>query len=110
VNVILGYVFNPDLLQNILSVTEERALSIQVLISGQSQILLFSICPPIFKILSNVEGSATSENKAQQKAMLFFWYFFLIVRFMGQIVWDIASEYFTGSKSSITILTLFEIP
>ena len=109
-NYILNLVFNPDLLQNILSLTEERAASIQVLISGQAQILLFSICPPIFKILSNIEGSATSENKAEQKAIIFFWYFFLIVRFMGQIVWDIAYDYFTSSKSNITTFTLFEIP
>jgi hypothetical protein len=35
---------------------------------------------------------------AERRAMIYFWYFYLIARFMGQILWQAAVSFLTGSK------------
>jgi hypothetical protein len=81
---------NPQLFSALLGITIEKAESYVGLASGYTQAALFAICPSIFLILANIEGSATSMEKAEQRALIFFWYFFIVARFMGQIVFQTA--------------------
>ena len=80
-------ILNPDLFG-------DRFVSLLSPVTALTQSLLFSICPVIFKVLANIEGSATSMDKAEQKAIIYFWYFFIIARFMGQIIWNITLRFF----------------
>ena len=67
-------------------------------ISGLSQTLLFSVCPTIFKFLANCEGSSSSMEKAEQQAMIFFWYFYIFARFLGPIGLASVKNYLGGGK------------
>lgn len=66
--------------------------------SGLTQTLLFSVAPYIIEILANIEGTATSEGKAENKALIYFWYFFIVARFIGQIALDTMVGVVTGCK------------
>jgi len=88
---------NPRLFSALLGITEEKAEAYVGLASGYTQIAVLSIAPSIFLILANIEGSATSMEKAEQRALIFFWYFFIVARFMGQIVFDAAIKITEGS-------------
>jgi len=70
-------------------------------LSGLTQSLLFSICPVIFKLLANFEGSSSSMQKSEQRSMIFFWYFYIIARFMGQIVFDSIHTFLKGDAASV---------
>jgi hypothetical protein len=67
-------------------------------LSGLSQSLIFSICAPIFKFLADAEGSSSSMAKAEQKAMIFFWYFYIVARFLGQILMEGILQFLKGGK------------
>ena len=66
------------------------------LATGLTQSVLFSIGPTVFKTLAGMEGSSTSTQKVEQKALIFFWYFYIIGRLMGPIVWDAFSQIFSS--------------
>ena len=68
-------------------------------LSGLTQSLLFSICPVIFKFLANFEGSSSSMQKSEQRSMIFFWYFYIIARFMGQILYNSIVTFLQSGKS-----------
>jgi len=89
-------ILNPDLFG-------DQFVSLLSPVTALTQSLLFSICPVIFKVLANIEGSATSMDKAEQKAIIYFWYFFIIARFMGQIIWNITVRFFDGSTAEAAI-------
>lgn len=67
-------------------------------LSGLTQTLLFSICPTIFRFVADFEGSSTSMDAAEHRSMIFFWYFYIAARFMGQILWQFFSKLVGGSK------------
>lgn len=73
---------------NLFNIPEEEAIKILSTVTGLSQTLLFSISPAIFKFLSNLEGSSSSVGHSEQKSIIYFWYFFIIARFIGQIIVD----------------------
>jgi hypothetical protein len=91
-------ILNPELFAKLFAIPLGQAVSLLSPVSALTQSLLFSICPMLFRLLANIEGSATSMDKAEQKAIIFFWYFFIIARFMGQIIWDITVTYFDGCE------------
>jgi len=70
-------------------------------LSSLAQTLLFSICPSIFTFVADAEGSATSREKAEERAMIFFWYFYIVARFMGVFVWDAILNFNQGNSNSI---------
>lgn len=76
------------------------------ILSGLTQTMLFSVCPQIFKFVANCEGSASSMAKAEELAILYFWYFYIIARFMGPILWDSIVKFTTGTSNSVEALIL----
>ena len=91
-------ILNSTLFSKAFAISLERADQWSSTASGVTQTLLFSVSPTIFKVLANIEGSATSEGKSEQKAMVYFWYFFIVARFMGNIVWNAWLDFWQGSK------------
>eukprot|EP00536_Pseudo-nitzschia_multiseries_P007467 jgi/Psemu1/195687/e_gw1.176.6.1 len=75
--------------------------SLAATLSGGTQALLFSISPFIFQWLANSDGNSTSLEKSEQKAIIYFWYFYLIARFVGQIVWDIVLRIVNGDTDTV---------
>ena len=92
------FVLDPDLFSAVFGISEENATKFTSTASGLSQTMLFSICPVIFKFVAYCEGSSNSMEMAERRAMIYFWYFYLIARFMGQILWQAAVSFLTGSK------------
>mmetsp|Transcript_106364 Transcript_106364/g.216917 ORF Transcript_106364/g.216917 Transcript_106364/m.216917 type:complete len:1248 (+) Transcript_106364:328-4071(+) len=70
-------------------------------LSGLTETLLFSVCPVIFKLVANFEGSSSSMARAEQQAMLYFWYFYIVARFMGQLVWEGIMKFYSGGASTV---------
>ena len=93
-----SFILNPQILVEMLGLSIESASKLTSTASGLTQSLLFSICPMIFKFMAYSEGSSSSMDMAEQNAMIYFWYFYIIARFMGQIVWDAVLSFFEGSK------------
>jgi len=89
---------NPKLLSTLLGISMETATDWSIVISGLTQSLVFSICPLVFELLANIEGSATSLGKREQKALINFWYFYLVARYMGQIVWEAVVNFWYGDS------------
>lgn len=81
-------ILHPEFLSNHFGIDIVTAISFTSTLAGLTKTALFSICPSLFLLLANAEGSATSMEKAEQKALLYFWYFFIIAQFLGQIVWN----------------------
>jgi hypothetical protein len=98
VNQINSVILHPEIFSKVFNIPLEKAVSWLSTASGLTQSLLFSICPYLFLMLANIEGSATSLDKAEQKALIYFWYFFIIARFMGQIIWDITVNFLEGCE------------
>mmetsp|Transcript_11058 Transcript_11058/g.28047 ORF Transcript_11058/g.28047 Transcript_11058/m.28047 type:complete len:1293 (+) Transcript_11058:181-4059(+) len=94
---------NPNLFSAVFGIPYETAESWSTTASGFTQTLLFSVSSYLFEILANIEGSATSEGKSEQKALIYFWYFYFITRYMGQIVWGIAVKFWEGSSVETSI-------
>jgi len=70
-------------------------------LSGASQSMLFSISPSIFQLLANSNGQCTSMEKAEQKSIIYFWYFYIIARFMGPILWEAITTFFGGEARTL---------
>lgn len=90
---------NPTLITKLFDVDQETARTWSTAFSGLTQSLLFSATPYIFEVLANIEGSATSLGNREQNALLYFWCFFLISRYMGQIVWDGVLKFWEDGQS-----------
>jgi hypothetical protein len=105
-------VFNPELWTNALTtlkinVSSDTVQKYTASLSGLSQSLIFSICPPIFKFLAYSEGSSSSMEKAEQKAMIFFWYFYIVARFLGQILINGIMQFLNGGEYITPFVFLF---
>mmetsp|Transcript_24447 Transcript_24447/g.67563 ORF Transcript_24447/g.67563 Transcript_24447/m.67563 type:complete len:1179 (+) Transcript_24447:381-3917(+) len=94
-----SYIWKPTKYLEVLK--GEFAESLSSSLSGLTQVLLFSICPVIFRMVANFEGSSTSMQKAEERALLFFWYFYVVARFMGQIVYSSVTGFLDGTESSM---------
>ena len=99
-------VLDPGLWSKALSIEKDKVQRFTTLLSGFSQSLIFVICPPIFKFLAYSEGSSSSMEKAEQKAMIFFWYFYIVARFLGQILINGIMQFFNGGKKNTSVLFL----
>ena len=97
VNIINEYIIEP-VLRPINDGYGELGASLASSASGLTQTVLFSSGPAIFKLLAGVEGSSTSMAKVEQKAMIFFWYFYIVARFLGQIVWQMFISFAQGGE------------
>ena len=51
--------------------------------SGLLYTLFFSFCPQMFKAIANYEGNVSSIRKAEDKALIYYWYFMLLTAFTG---------------------------
>lgn len=51
--------------------------------SGYIYTIFFSILPQVFKVLGFSEGTSSSKVEAEEKALLFYWYFMLVTAFTG---------------------------
>ena len=98
-DLISTYILKPDNFLAVFGIDDERARSWSSTASGLVQTLLFSVAPYLFEVLANMEGSATSAGKAQRNALLYFWCFYVVARFMGKIVWDAVLSLWAGCKS-----------
>ena len=75
----------------------ETATKFVTPLSGVSQILLFSICPTVFKYIACKDGKSTSVQQMEQRAMMYFWYFFIVARYLGQfLVLAVLNLFFQG--------------
>jgi phosphate starvation-inducible membrane PsiE len=88
INFVNQYLWDPKVYSTVFGLSESTLDSVMPTLSGLTQVLLFSICPVIFKFLANVEGSSSSMEEAEQRALIYFWYFYFIARFMGQLIWE----------------------
>lgn len=102
-DLISTYILKPDNFLAVFGIGDERARSWSSTASGLVQTLLFSVAPYLFEALANMEGSATSAGKAQRNAILYFWYFYVVARFMGKIVWDAVLSVWAGSGAEESI-------
>ena len=95
---ISSFILKPDRFSSLFGVTLERARSWSSTASGLIQTIQFSVAPIIFDVLANIEGSATSAGMAQRNAILYFWFFYVVARFMGKIIWDAILSLWAGCK------------
>ena len=93
-------IWNPEIYTNF-GISQSTMSKVLPTLSGLTTTLLFSICPTIFKFLSDFEGESSSMEKAEQRAMIFFWYFYICTRFLGQILWDSIQKFTSGGKDYI---------
>jgi len=110
ISLINDYILKPELwvvVLNGINVNIDKGVLTSWLstISGFSQTLLFSVCPTIFKFLANCEGSSSSMEKAEQQAMIFFWYFYIIARFLGPIALLSVKGYLEGGGTLEQVIT-----
>ena len=106
VHLINSIFLKPNLFSAAFGIPYETAVSWSNTASGFTQTLLFSVSSSLFEVLANIEGSATSKGKSEQKALIYFWYFFFISRYMGQIIWDIAVRFWEGCKYSLVLIKM----
>ncbi len=85
-NLINTILWDPEIYKDLFDIDEETLDLMIPTLSGATQTLLFAVCPQVFKFLAFKEGSATSYDDAEENAMLYFWYFYLVVRYLGQLV------------------------
>ena len=101
INVINNFLWNPDLYAGAFGLDEQTLDKIIPTLSGLTQTMVFAVCPQVFKFVANKEGAATSLDSAQKKAIIYFWYFFLVVRYLGQlVVQSIMSFFEAGGKGN----------
>lgn len=84
-NVLNNFLWNPENYKN-WGISDEFLSQVLPTLSGLTQTLLFTVCPFIFKFVANKSGEATSYESGEQLAMIYFWYFYLVVRYLGQLV------------------------
>lgn len=51
--------------------------------SGLVQTVFFSVLPQVFKLLAFSDGTSSSKPKAEENALMFYWYFMLVTAFTG---------------------------
>ena len=88
INIINTFLWDPGLYETLFGLSQETLSTVIPTLSGLTQTLIFSICPVIFKLVANSEGSSSSMEEAEQRALIYFWYFYFIARFMGQLIWE----------------------
>eukprot|EP00535_Pseudo-nitzschia_heimii_P006203 CAMPEP_0197187098 /NCGR_PEP_ID=MMETSP1423-20130617/15235_1 /TAXON_ID=476441 /ORGANISM="Pseudo-nitzschia heimii, Strain UNC1101" /LENGTH=1014 /DNA_ID=CAMNT_0042638587 /DNA_START=252 /DNA_END=3293 /DNA_ORIENTATION=+ len=104
INFINRYLWNTAAFKGILGDSTESYkyfLSIRPTLSGLTQSLLFCICPFIFSCVANKDGTASSMAKAESRAMIYFWYFFIVARFMGPLMYQMFQEFLYGDFSTV---------
>ncbi len=102
-NLINRYLWDPNLYEGLFGLSEETLDTIIPTLSGLTQTMLFSVCPQIFKFVAYKEGSATSLDDGEKKAMIYFWYFYLVVRYLGQLVVESFAAFASGGEAGIII-------
>jgi hypothetical protein len=100
-------ILDPALLADLLGISYNTAVRYMATFSGLGQSLLFSVCPTIFKFLSCIEGSSASMEQAEQKAMIYFWYFYIVARFMGPVLLNAAQSYHDHENEEGTLEETF---
>eukprot|EP00533_Pseudo-nitzschia_delicatissima_P009379 CAMPEP_0116084330 /NCGR_PEP_ID=MMETSP0327-20121206/3747_1 /TAXON_ID=44447 /ORGANISM="Pseudo-nitzschia delicatissima, Strain B596" /LENGTH=1201 /DNA_ID=CAMNT_0003575273 /DNA_START=88 /DNA_END=3693 /DNA_ORIENTATION=+ len=66
--------------------------------SGYIYTIFFSILPQVFKILAFSEGTSSSKVEAEEKALLFYWYFMLVTAFTSNfLVQMLIAIFFEGN-------------
>ena len=90
--------WDPELYEGLFGLDDETVARIIPTLSGLTQTLLFTVCPQIFKIVSFKSGVATSFESSEQRAMIYFWYFYLVVRYLGQLVVESFEKFTAGSE------------
>eukprot|EP00536_Pseudo-nitzschia_multiseries_P003826 jgi/Psemu1/237046/estExt_Genewise1.C_600084 len=106
IDLVNEHIWNPDKVVALFGEAAQASLSkYSSSLSGLTQILLFSVCPVIFRIVANFEGSSTSMQKAEQRALMYFWYFYIIARFMGQIVYKSTLLFLRGEQGLENLVT-----
>ena len=85
INVLNNALWNPERYEQ-WGISEDVLSTAIPTLSGLTQTLLFTVCPQIFKIVAYKSGEATSFESGDQQAMIYFWYFYLVVRYLGQLV------------------------
>jgi len=98
VSLVNTFILSPNQLPAITGWDEATLTRLVTPLSGLTQMLLFSVCPTLFKFLAGVEGSSSNLEKAEQRAMIFFWYFFIIARYMGPILFNSVISFVRGGK------------
>ena len=94
VELINSALLNPNIYANYFGIPQEALNGILPLAAGLTQILLFSLCPVIFRSMANIEGVASSMEIAEQRAIIFFWYFYVVARYLGTITWETVKQIF----------------
>lgn len=72
------------------------------LLAGMSSGLLFTVffsfLPQLFKFVAFYEGTSSSMEKAERKALLFYWYFMLVTAFTGSSLANMLLQWFASGK------------
>ncbi|MGK3757857.1 MAG: hypothetical protein ACI8RD_010171 [Bacillariaceae sp.] len=92
---------NPRQLSLSLGISYNTAERYMTTVSGLLQSLIFSVCPTIFRFLSCIEGSSASMEQAEQKAMIYFWYFYIVARFMGPVLLNATQSHIQNEEGTI---------
>ncbi len=66
--------------------------------SGFLFTIFFSFLPNLFKAVAFYEGTSSSMERAERKALLFYWYFMLVTAFTGSALANMLLEWFTTGK------------
>jgi hypothetical protein len=64
--------------------------------SGLLYTLFFSFCPQFFKAIANFEGNVSSIRKAEDKALIYYWYFMLLTAFTGSALAQMLGKWLIG--------------
>jgi len=63
-------------------------------VSGLATNLFRALLPQIFKFIAYYEGTSSSLEMAERKALLFMWYFMLVTTFFGQYLATMLIQWF----------------
>jgi len=73
--------------------------------SGLATTLFMALLPQIFKFIAYYEGTSSSLEMAERKALLFMWYFMLVTAFFGQYLATMLIQwYYHGTLQCTTSL------
>mmetsp|Transcript_4818 Transcript_4818/g.12258 ORF Transcript_4818/g.12258 Transcript_4818/m.12258 type:complete len:1303 (-) Transcript_4818:886-4794(-) len=63
--------------------------------AGLANTLFFSFCPQLFKAVAFFEGTSSSLERAERKALLYYWLFMLVTAFTGTTLATLLLSWFT---------------